>query len=175
MNLLNRFFPNIYIKSIYDLPLEDLKRNSIDTLVFDIDNTICPYDIAEPDDNILDLFLNFKKLGFKICILSNNNRKRIKLFNKNLKVYAVYKAGKPGIKKLKMILKKMNSKVENSAMIGDQIFTDIWCGNRANMYTILTEPICNRDQLITKVKRGLEKRCLNVYFRRNGIEKFKNF
>ena len=36
------FFPDIYVKSVFELPLEDLKKLGIRGLVFDIDNTVAP-------------------------------------------------------------------------------------------------------------------------------------
>ena len=102
LSILNTIFPDIYIPSVYELPLNELKKKGIRGLVFDIDNTIAPYDVAEPDENIIKLFQMLKKEGFRICILSNNNKKRVKTFNQKLKVLAVHKAGKPGIKKLKI-------------------------------------------------------------------------
>ena len=41
--LLERFFPDLYIQSIYDLPLAELKEMGIRGLVFDIDNTVAPF------------------------------------------------------------------------------------------------------------------------------------
>ncbi|WMI81386.1 YqeG family HAD IIIA-type phosphatase [Anaerotignum sp. MB30-C6] len=166
--ILERFFPDIYVKSVYELPIEKLKAMGIKGLVFDIDNTVAPFDIAEPDDDLMELFLYLKKQGFRICILSNNNRKRVQLFNKNLKTLAVHKAGKPGVRKLKLALKKLKLSPKHTAIIGDQIFTDMWCGHKAGLICILTAPICDRDQLVTKVKRGLEKQVLKVYFKREG-------
>ena len=55
MALLERFFPDIYVKSVFELPLEDLKKLGIRGLVFDIDNTVAPFDVAEPDEEIVEL------------------------------------------------------------------------------------------------------------------------
>lgn len=166
--ILERFFPDIYVKSVYELPLENLKAKGIKGLVFDIDNTVAPFDTAEPDDDLIELFLFLRKQGFRLCILSNNNKERVQLFNKNLKTLAVHKAGKPGVKKLRLALAKLKLSPENTAIVGDQVFTDMWCGHKAGLTCILTAPICNRDQLVTKVKRGIEKQVLKVYFKREG-------
>ena len=137
MALLERFFPDIYVKSVFELPLEDLKKLGIRGLVFDIDNTVAPFDVAEPDEEIVELFAFLRKEGFKLCILSNNTKERVQLFNRRLGALAIHKGGKPGIKKL----------------------------NRAME---MTAPICNRDQLITKVKRGAERQVMKVYFKKYG-------
>lgn len=168
--ILERFFPDLYIKSVYELPLEVLQQKGIKGLVFDIDNTIAPFDVAEPDEALIDFFAKLRKMGFRICILSNNNKARVQLFNRNLKTLAVHKAGKPGTKKVKRALEKLYISPQNAAIVGDQVFTDMWCGHQAGMYCIMTAPICERDQFVTKIKRGLERCVMRVYFKRNGIK-----
>ncbi|MCJ7856488.1 YqeG family HAD IIIA-type phosphatase [Lachnospiraceae bacterium NSJ-143] len=166
--MLERFFPDLYVKSIFDIPTEELKKRGIKALVFDIDNTVAPFDVAEPDDRTAGLFKSFASEGFSLCLLSNNNKERVELFNRKLGAIAVFKAGKPGIKKLNEAMKNMGSDKSSTAVIGDQVFTDMYCAHRAGVLAIYTEPICSRDQLITKVKRGAERFVLNIYKRRKG-------
>lgn len=164
--MLERFYPNQYIKSIKELPVAELQKRKIKALVFDIDNTIAPYDVAEADEEMLAILENLKKAGFQICLLSNNNQRRVEIFNRKISALAVHKAGKPGVKKLREAMKKMGTDQHTTAFIGDQVFTDIYCGNRAGLFTILTMPVCNRDQLVTKVKRGAERLIIKAYLRR---------
>lgn len=167
--MLEIFFPDIYIKSIFELPLEKFKRKGIKALIFDIDNTIVPFDVAEADEPTVNYFNYLKKQGFKICLLSNNNKKRVSLFNKRIKALAVYRADKPRIKKLKLAMDIMKSDKKSTILIGDQVFTDIYCGRRAGLTTVLTKPVCSRDQFVTKIKRGAERQILKIYFKRSGI------
>ena len=90
--MFDRLYPDIYIKSIEQLPLKEFKRRGIKAFVFDIDNTIAPYDVAEPDDHTIGVLNHIKEEGFKICLLSNNNEERIKIFNKKIGAYAYWKA-----------------------------------------------------------------------------------
>lgn len=161
-----RLYPDMYIKSIEYLPLKELKHRGIEALVFDIDNTIAPYDVAEPDDWALGILNKIKREGFKICLLSNNNEERIKIFNRKIGAYAYWKAGKPGIKTLKMAMEAMGTDKNSTAIVGDQVFTDVWCGHNAGILSIMTAPICGRDQFVTKIKRPLEKIVMSFYFRR---------
>ena len=161
-----RLYPDMYIKSIEYLPLKELKHRGIEALVFDIDNTIAPYDVAEPDDWALGILNKIKREGFKICLLSNNNEERIKIFNRRIGAYAYWKAGKPGIKTLKMAMEAMGTDKNSTAIVGDQVFTDVWCGHNAGILSIMTAPICGRDQFVTKIKRPLEKIVMSFYFRR---------
>jgi len=165
----NPLFPDIYVKSIYELPIEELEAKGIKALAFDIDNTVAPYDVAEPDDSAVELFAYLRKRGFKLILLSNNHKERITVFNRKLNVIAVYKAGKPRGKILKKVLYKIGVEPHEAAVIGDQVFTDVWCAHNIGATGIYSEPMCNRDQLITKVKRPLDKLIMGVYKRRNGI------
>lgn len=163
--MLKRFFPQIYVQSIYEVPYEHLYSIGKRNIVFDIDNTLVPFDIPEPTEKILLLFEKLKKIGFNICLVSNNKKARVTEFNKNLKLSAVHKAGKPKSKGIKKALSLINAVPENTILVGDQVFTDVWCGNRHNIYTVLVKPIANRDELTVKVKRGVEKVVIKVYER----------
>lgn len=166
--MLERFFPDIYIQSVFELPLAKLKARGIRALVFDIDNTVAPFDVAEPDESIVQLFAYLRREGFRLCILSNNSRERVRLFNRRLRTLAVHKAGKPGVRRLRRAMEEMGVAPEETAIVGDQAFTDMWCGHRAGLFCIMTAPICNRDQLVTKVKRGAERMVMKVYFKKYG-------
>lgn len=168
--ILDRFFPDLYINSVYELPLTKLKEMGIRGLVFDIDNTIAPFDVADPDEKLIQFFHGLKREGFRLMILSNNRKERVHRFNKKLPTLAVHKAGKPGTKKLLHALSLLHIAPAEAALIGDQVFTDIWCGHKGGLYSIMTAPICNRDQLVTKVKRGLERQVMKIYFKQNGIQ-----
>jgi len=164
--MMKRLFPDLYVNSVYELPLAELKKKGIRGLVFDIDNTIAPFDMAEPDESVIALFEFLRKEGFRLCILSNNNKERVQLFSRNLKVLAIHRAGKPGTGRLRAAMKRLELSPESTAIVGDQVFTDIWCGHRAGVYCIMTAPVCERDQLVTRVKRGLERQVMKQYWKR---------
>lgn len=165
--MLEKFFPNIYYNSIYDICIKDLQDKNIKGIIFDIDNTLAPFDIKYPDKNIKNFFDKLKSEGFQISLVSNNKGDRVKIFNSKLNLPAVSKAGKPRLRGLKKAMHLMNTSVITTAFVGDQVFTDVWAGNRMGLYTILVKPICERDEWTVKLKRGLEKCVLKIYFRRD--------
>lgn len=161
--MLKMLFPDEYVDSVKDIDFKKLKRKKIEGLIFDIDNTLVPHDIAEPPQSILNLFKTLKEMGFKICLLSNNNAKRVTIFNKDLNLHNIPKAKKPlkfGITKAMALLRTNNN---NTAIIGDQIFTDVWGGNRKGIHTILVKPIETRDEFTVHLKRGIERKVINLY------------
>lgn len=159
------FFPTEHYQSIFDVEYMKLKEKGFKGLMFDIDNTLVPFDVAHPTQEVIDLFTKLKEQGFKICLVSNNTEARVLKFNEKLKVYAVPKALKPMRRNLRKAMKLMETKISNSVFIGDQLFTDIWGGNRLGLMTILVKPIVEREEWITKIKRSTEKKVFNLYLK----------
>ena len=150
-------YPDLYLKSVENITIDVLNKNNIKGLILDIDNTLIDYDKNLPDSVII-WCEDLKKQGIKMCILSNTNKthKVKKVANAlNLEyIYFAHKPNKKGFLKAKNLL-NLNSK--NIAVVGDQVFTDVFGGNRCKMFTILTVPRDKRDILITKIKRPFEK------------------
>ncbi len=169
--MLECFFPKKYYNSIYDIPFKDLHKKNIKGIIFDIDNTLAPFDIKYPDEKTQQFFKALKKEGFKSSLVSNNKESRVKAFNSKLHLPYVARAGKPRLKGIKKAMALMKTDIHSTAFVGDQAFTDIWAGNRAGMYTILVKPVCQRDEWTVRLKRGLEKQVLKIYFRgqKNGM------
>ena len=137
-------------------------------MIFDIDNTLVPHGVPA-DERAIELFERLHKMGFSTCLLSNNKEKRVRLFNRKIGAYAFWRSGKPGTKGLKKAMRAMGCTARETAVVGDQVFTDVWCGHRAGALSVMTAPICGRDQFITKIKRPLEKIVMMMYFRRRGV------
>ncbi|OOB78465.1 MAG: hypothetical protein BEN18_07265 [Epulopiscium sp. Nuni2H_MBin001] len=156
-------YPQQYVTSIYDVDYEQLKQQGIKGLIFDIDNTLVPYHVKEPTQEIVDLIINLKDKGFRITLVSNNTRIRVLRFNQQLKLNAIYNAYKPRRLNLHQAIERMKLKASQVAIIGDQIFTDILGGNRAGIHTILVQPVSEKDEPITKIKRGVEKKIIEQY------------
>ena len=62
---------------------------------------------------------------------------------------------KSGLMRAKNILEE---EVNNIAVVGDQIFTDVIGGNRCKMYTILVDSIEEKDFWYTAWKRPIENK-----------------
>ncbi|MDR2904288.1 MAG: YqeG family HAD IIIA-type phosphatase [Clostridiales bacterium] len=161
--MFKRFYPKTYLENIYQIDFARLKKNGVAGLIFDIDNTIAPFDIPEPDDRITDFFVKLTGMGFKVCLLSNNNEGRVALFNKKLKLFAIHSAGKPKLSGINKALGLLGTTPDQTVLIGDQVFTDIWCGNRKGIYTVLVKPIAQRDEWTVRLKRGAEKIVVKAY------------
>ena len=54
--MVKRFFPNDYVKNVYEINYKKLKEDHVKGLIFDIDNTLVPYYIKQGDQKLVDLF-----------------------------------------------------------------------------------------------------------------------
>lgn len=163
---MKKFFPTQYVKSVHHIDYENLKDQGIKGLIFDIDNTLVPYFIQEGDEKLINLLDDLKKnLGFKITLVSNGKKNRVVRFNRNLKLYAIHKAGKPRTANLKKAMTVMKTDKQSTVIIGDQIFTDVWAANRLGIASILVEPVSEKDEFITWIKRGMERMILKKYMK----------
>lgn len=153
---MSKFKPLMYYKSIFDINYDLLKKNNIKVLIFDLDNTIVLVDEKEPNDKVIDL-LNKLKNDFKIFIASNNYKDRVRNIGDKLGVHAFYLIRKPSKKLKKLLLKKCTVEMSEVVIIGDQIMTDIYMGNRLGMRTILVDPMGEKDLKITFFNRLMEK------------------
>ena len=149
------FKPNMYYKSIFDVDYQKLKNKNIKVLIFDSDNTIITYDEDLPSDKVKELIMKLSK-DFKIFIASNNKKERVRKIGKHMNVHAFYSVVKPTKKLRKLLLKKFDVLMDEVAIIGDQIVTDIFMGNRLHMWTILVDPLGEKDLKITYFNRFLE-------------------
>ena len=166
--MFNKFFPDFFIDKTQDISLNFLNTNGLKGLILDIDNTLVPNHVKEADEAVVEWIERMKLSGIKICIVSNASRKRVIKFNEKLKVYAIHRANKPGTKNFLQAARLMNLKPEEIGVVGDQIFTDVYGGNRANMATILVKPLDKREVLFVRLKRDPEKFILAQYKKKYG-------
>jgi hypothetical protein len=163
--------PNVYLNSIYNIDLDKLSKiKKIKGIIIDLDNTLVAWGSNEIDSRIIDWIKDAKKLGLKICIVSNTNSKRVEKFAKILDIPYYSKHFKPFSISFINGLKILNTRKDETVIVGDQIFTDIWGGNKLKLFTILVTPIINRDAIGTFPQRTLE-RIIISFWRKRGIIK----
>lgn len=165
---MNFIYPNDYVDDVYLIDFEDLASKGYKGVLFDVDNTLVPFDVLEADERLIALFDKLHTLGLKPALVSNNNRERVAALNEGLGVPIVPNAMKPLTYKLKAILKEMGVAHDQGIFVGDQLFTDVWVGNKLGLYTILVKPIQKKEQHITRVKRSTERLVLKGYKKKAG-------
>lgn len=149
------FIPDIYAQSIYTINYKKLKKNGIKCLLFDLDNTIAPYKIDEPDLKVKELFARLET-DFKVIIVSNSGKKRLRPFKEKLNVDVAFSSKKPLKGKYKKILELYRFKTPEVACIGDQILTDILGANRMGFTSIFVNKMAKYETVPTKINRFFE-------------------
>lgn len=154
--LLTNLFPNVYINTILDVPLDELGVRGIKAFIIDLDNTITYWNSNVITEEVEAWFAGLKEQGFKACFLSNNGEQRVLAIAQALDLPYVFRAKKPRRGGYRRAMEVMGTTVEETAVIGDQIYTDILGGNRSGLYTILVKPIHWREFMGTKISRMFE-------------------
>ncbi len=158
--MFERLQPDMVINSISEFPLESLMEKGIKGIVFDIDNTLVKASDKEPTLAVLELFDKLKGCGISYSIVSNNSLERVDTFSKNLGVYYRHKALKPRKKYLREAMEYMGTTPKTTALVGDQLFTDIYGGNRMGFLTVFTLPLGESETKFVAFKRKLENKIL---------------
>ncbi|MGE5328904.1 MAG: YqeG family HAD IIIA-type phosphatase [Deltaproteobacteria bacterium] len=154
--MIERFFPDMEVHKVEDISMDDLRQNNIKAVILDIDNTICEWKM-EPSENVKAWLGLLKRNGIQICLVSNNKRYRVEKVGRILGINSIHNACKPCGKAFLSAITIMGVTPQQTAVIGDQIFTDIYGGNRLNMLTVYVRPICEKDYLFVRMKRPFER------------------
>jgi len=165
------FYPNGYFNKVSKISLEYLKENNIKGLILDVDNTLIDY-YRNMSEETIDWANNLKQNGIKMCILSNSEKQeKVKAVAEKLGLEYSYFGMKPLKKGFKKAQKMLGLENKEIAAIGDQIFTDVIGSNRMKMFSILVEPIKEKDIWITRLKRPIENYIKKEYLKTKDKEK----
>jgi HAD superfamily phosphatase (TIGR01668 family) len=164
-----RWCPDEVVSSVTDIDPTTLVQQGIRAVLLDLDNTLVPWQRMDVPEVIRHWVEAMKQTGLRLCLVSNTRRRRrLEVISKELGIAYVPKAFKPRRYGLRQALEQLGTAPQQAVMIGDQIFTDVWGGNRMGMRTILVLPMARREFIGTKVSRLLERILLWAY-RRAGV------
>ena len=128
--------------SIFDIDPAALAKRGVTLLLADLDNTLVPYGVAEPNHQVRAWKAALEAAGITLFILSNSRRPgRAQRYAQALGVPYEGHAGKPKRGGFQRAMARMGVTPEETAIVGDQIFTDTWGGNNAGVLTLLVHPI----------------------------------
>ena len=160
--------PDLLLSSFREITPALLAEKGIRYILSDIDNTLAPYEIEEPTDNIIAWIASLEKAGIKVAFISNNHPERVELFNRSIGVPAYPDAGKPGKKYMLAAMRELGVTPKETLMLGDQIFTDVLTGKRVGAKAFLVPPIKDKKTPFFRFKRLLEKPFIKRYYKEAG-------
>jgi HAD superfamily phosphatase (TIGR01668 family) len=152
------FRPTLQAPSLDLISVEQLVQNGIRGLIIDLDNTMTPWNDVEVGPKVAEWFIKVKDSGIRACVVSNNKkRQRVAVVAEGLGIPFVFRATKPRGRAFRAGMDRLGTGQKDTAVIGDQLFTDILGGNRLGLYTILVTPINDHEFIGTRVMRRIEK------------------
>jgi HAD superfamily phosphatase (TIGR01668 family) len=168
--MLKKLCPKLQTDSVSDLDLADLKRRGIQGIIFDLDNTLVAWKQDRLAPEVVDIIKQARLLGFKMSILSNAMEHRVEVVANLLDIPYVSRAVKPRKSPFRKAMELMGTSQDTTAVVGDQLFTDILGGNRMKLYTIWISPLSTTEFISTKAVRKIERMVVKR-FRKKGILK----
>ncbi|AIQ11985.1 YqeG family HAD IIIA-type phosphatase [Paenibacillus durus] len=167
--MFERLVPKLRVNTVFDINLEDLYLKGYRGIITDLDNTLVGAKAPLATPELVLWFDKVKQLGFKLVIVSNNNMNRVSRFAAPLNIEFVHRARKPSNAPFHKAMKLMNLEPEKTIVVGDQMLTDVYGGNRLGLYTVLVLPISLEDEgLGTRINRRIEQIAL-TRLRKRGL------
>lgn len=142
MSIVSLLQPDLVLGgTIFDLTPALLGQYSISGLILDVDETLVPFKQKEATVELQQWVAQIRQTT-PIWLVSNNiSHSRISKIAHSVDLPFISAARKPSRRKLQQAATEMNLPVEQVAMVGDRLFTDILAGNRLGMFTVLVEPM----------------------------------
>ncbi len=156
------FRPDIKLKGITDITVEILNRYGIKALLLDVDNTMSTHHGEQLTEGLEDWLSYMQENGIKLSVLSNSTEKRVKPFAEKIGLDYISLGLKPLPTGFLRGVKRLGVKRRETAIVGDQIFTDTLGGALAGIKRILLTPIKPETSVRFKIKRKLEKLIYNI-------------
>jgi HAD superfamily phosphatase (TIGR01668 family) len=156
--LFEKFLPNLRVDSVFDIDLDKLYAEGYRGIITDLDNTLVGAKEPSATPELTLWFEKVKKAGFKLVIVSNNKFTRVSMFASPLNIEFVHKARKPFGTPFRRAMQIMGLTPEQTIVVGDQLVTDVFGGNRQGLNTVLVLPISIADEGFgTRINRRLER------------------
>lgn len=155
--------PDAVVRSVTEVTPELLRALGVRAVMVDLDDTLVPAgsELLEP---LFRAWLGgLVAAGFPVVILSNGERKRVERWSRDLGVRGLAMVGKPFHHGFRRGLALLGTPAHETAMVGDQLFTDVLGANLVGLRSVLVSPLSPGKLLHTRALRRLERRLLRRF------------
>ena len=149
--------PKIKLEKVTDITIEILNKYGIKALILDVDNTLSTHHGQVLTDGLPEWLDSMRQNGIKMTVLSNSNSKRLTPFAEKIGLDFISLGLKPLPFGYLRALKRLGTTKKETAIVGDQLFTDTLGGNFVGVQTILLTPIKPETSLRFRSKRRVER------------------
>jgi len=154
------FVPDLYYERVSSISSDVLREHGIRGLMVDLDNTIMFRDSHEIPADVRVWLSSLRMDDIRVCIVSNNWHAKVESIAEELDVPLVAKALKPFPRAFRAGMQAIGTVVPETAMVGDQIFTDIVGAAMLGVTTILVHPLSSSDPPHTLLLRRIEAKIM---------------
>jgi HAD superfamily phosphatase (TIGR01668 family) len=163
------FCPHRMVESVAQVQPAELTAQGIRGVILDLDNTLVLWHQEEMTAEITAWLEELKAAGLKLCILSNSVLgSRSQRIAERIGCAFVRQAAKPSRQGFRKAMQAMETDPAVTAIVGDQMFTDILGGNRSGIYTIMVKPMHKHEFPYTRYVSRPPEKLLMGWFKRKG-------
>lgn len=163
------YCPHLLVSSVTDILPSQLKERDIRAVILDLDNTLVRWAREDLSSEVMTWLESLREEGLDFCLLSNSVlSKRVDRVAEKLHCVNIRRARKPKPDGFHRAMKALGTTAAHTAIIGDQMFTDILGGNRLGLYTIMVKPLHKGEFAYTRFVSRPPERLLLHWFRKRG-------
>ncbi|HIR57475.1 MAG TPA: YqeG family HAD IIIA-type phosphatase [Candidatus Gallacutalibacter pullicola] len=151
------FLPSAAVERVIDITPELLRELGVRGLILDVDNTLAEHGSPQPFAGTIEWSRRMADAGFGLIILSNNTHERVAPFAGRYRIPFLSMCMKPLPFAYWRGARRLGTKCRETAVVGDQIFTDVLGANLSRMRSILLTPVSEEKSLSFRIRRRLEK------------------
>lgn len=150
--------PDYNFKSIYDIDLDELQKQGIKAMLFDLDSTLMASKSGIYTDEVYSFIKKVQEKFFMAVVSNNKNPQYIKKVSEISHFPVLFNACKPKTGIVLQFLEKHNVNPKDCVLVGDRPLTDILCGKRLGCKTILVDSItADKESKLVRFVRALER------------------
>lgn len=157
--MIERLRPHRVAQRLVELDCQELAACGVRGVILDLDNTLSAWRSGIITPDVERWIGQLRHAGLVACVVSNAaTARRVRPIADRLGLPWVTRAGKPLPNGFRRGMALMGTEPSTTAIIGDQVFTDILGGNSLGLITILVDPLSQREALVTRIiQRPLER------------------
>src|SRR5262245_7493489 len=149
--------PDLRFDVVEQIDVSTLASRGITGMLADLDGTLVGDHQDDVPGSVVAWVDGLRAAGIGVCIVSNSGPARVAPVAAALDVPYVAHAAKPLRRGIDAGLRTLGRPANDVALVGDQLFTDVWGGRRSRLLTILVAPRSADQTLLTRLKRPLER------------------
>lgn len=138
---------DVEVTRLSDLKPQWYQERGIRLMLLDFDNTVVPYTTNIPEEDFNIWLEETRAAGVTVAVVSNSRSDRVQKFCAQREIPCTIRAKKPSPRGILQAMETLGFRPEETAMAGDQTFTDVLAGNFAGVTSVLVYPIAFSNPL----------------------------